>query len=309
MMHFSPYTYWFHANANGADRERLERERGGYISVTNEATSYGWRDFPSSLFGYNPPKYPYTTTSYGVCIASWQLDDPSYESQMSWYGGAERPLTVEARPARGVQPGSGGTVDFWLPAGTYQLEEVWFPSEINWGADPLYVPLVGSAHRPYGQLVIRPGDRHEFVEEARVPFPNPDADWQIGRTECVPTVTPALGTGSVQVTLNWPEVGVDLDLHVTDPSGEEIYYQDKTSASGGVLDHDNQDGGGIPENIFWTDNAPAGEYRVEIVNFENSNPTPPARWTLSLLVDGQRETYSGTIDYDDRIEVTTFRID
>jgi hypothetical protein len=309
VLHFSPYTYWFHNNTNGADRQRVERERGGYISVTNTATNYGWRDFPSGLFGYDAPKYPYTTTSYGVCIASWELDDPTYETQMSWYGGADRPLTVEARPGRGIRAASGGTVDFWLPAGTYQLEEVWFPSEINWGADPLYVPLVGSAHRPYGELVVRPGDRHEFVEEARVPFPTPDSDWQIGRTDCVPTVTPVLGTGNIQVTLNWPESGVDLDLHVTDPNGDEIYYDDKVAPSGGVLDQDNRRGNGIPENIFWTDNAPAGEYLVEIVNFKNSNPTPPARWTVSVLVDGQRETFSGTITYSDRIQVTTFRID
>jgi hypothetical protein len=308
VMHFSPYSYWLHANANGEEREQLERERGGYISVTNVATDYGWRTFPSNLFGYDPPRFEYTTTSYGVCIASWDLDDPSYESQMSWYGGADRPLTVEARPGRGIQPASGGTVDFWLPAGTYQLEEVWFPSEINWAGDPLYVPLVGSAHRPYGQLVIQPGDRHEFVEEARVPFPNPDADWQVGRTECVPPVTPVLGTGSIQVTLNWPEDGVDLDLHVTDPSGEEISWQDRTSASGGELDRDNQEGGGIPENIFWTDNAPRGEYRVEVVNFENGNESS-ARWTVSVLVDGQRETLSGVIDYGDRVEVTTFEVD
>jgi uncharacterized protein YfaP (DUF2135 family) len=124
----------------------------------------------------------------------------------------------------------------------------------------------------------------------------------------VPPVTPVLGTGSIQVTLNWPEDGVDLDLHVTDPSGEEISWQDRTSASGGELDRDNQEGGGIPENIFWTDSAPRGEYRVEVVNFENGNETS-ARWTVSLLVDGQRETFSGIIDYGDRTEVTTFEVD
>ncbi len=308
--HFSPYTYWFHDNPNGEDQAVIERQNGGYISVTNEAESiYGWHDFPSSLFGYDPPKYPYTNTSYGVCVVGWNLDDEAYESQMSWFSGTDRPLTVEARVARAGWAGSGGTVDFWLPAGTYDLMEVWFPSEINWGADPLYVPLVGSAYRPLGPLTINPGDRHEFVEEASVPFPTPDADWMVGRPPCIGQPMPSLGSGSVQVSLNWPEDGVDLDLHVTDPAGEEIYWSSVTSTSGGQLDADNINGGGIPENIFWADSAPVGEYRVEVKYFGDSAGVGTASWTVSVLVDGERTSYNGTIDPDDRIDVTAFTVD
>jgi hypothetical protein len=43
-----------------------------------------------------------------------------------------------------------------------------------------------------------------------------------------------VGTGAVQVNVTW-DLDVDVDLHVLDPRGEEIYYDHRRSASGGVL--------------------------------------------------------------------------
>jgi hypothetical protein len=57
------------------------------------------------------------------------------------------------------------------------------------------------------------------------------------------TVPPGLnlGTGDVQVTLLWAD-GNDLDLHVIDPSGAEIYFTNAQSPTGGTLDHDDTAG-------------------------------------------------------------------
>ena len=44
-----------------------------------------------------------------------------------------------------------------------------------------------------------------------------------------------VGTGDVQVTLSW-DVDTDVDLHVVDPSGEELYWANRASATGGELD-------------------------------------------------------------------------
>ena len=44
-------------------------------------------------------------------------------------------------------------------------------------------------------------------------------------------------SGPVQITLAW-DTGADLDLYVTEPSGFTISYLDRSSPSGGVLDHD-----------------------------------------------------------------------
>lgn len=122
-----------------------------------------------------------------------------------------------------------------------------------------------------------------------------------------------VGTGDVRVTLVWRSTA-DIDLHVIDPNGEEIYYNHTTSASGGQLDVDDQCDEGIahggPENIFWpAGGAPRGEYQVLVVYYEEcSDPGEgPAGWTVTTLVDGQSKTYSGTISPDDAAQsVATF---
>jgi len=315
VMHFSPYSYWLHLTLDDQAQLADEQANGGYISVTNEMLApYGWDAFPSTLFGYEQPHYRYTDTSYGVCIAGWDLDDPAYEARMSWLGSAEHPLTVTARTSRAGWAESGGTTKFWLPAGTYDLVEVWYPNEVNWGADPLYVPLVGSAYRPIGSLDVGPGSTHSFVEEDNVASaPSTSDGWIPERAACLGQPMPSLGSGSVQVSLNWPEDGIDLDLYVTDPSGDEIFYGNYPVESGGTLDSDNLSGGGIPENIFWPGTAPTGEYRVRVEYYGNDfydERDHPANWTVSVLVDGNRTSYNGTItEPDDAVDVTTFTVE
>ncbi len=54
---------------------------------------------------------------------------------------------------------------------------------------------------------------------------------------------------------------VDFDLHVIDPSGEEIYYANSASASGGALDVDCICCDHGNENIYWiSGTAPTGQY-------------------------------------------------
>lgn len=71
-------------------------------------------------------------------------------------------------------------------------------------------------------------------------------------------------SGSLKVTLLWDFMG-DIDLHIMQPNGQEIYYSNKRdSSTGGFLDVDNLVGGaGAAENIFWQ-TAPGGEYKVDI---------------------------------------------
>ena len=75
-------------------------------------------------------------------------------------------------------------------------------------------------------------------------------------------------SGQIQVTAAWNS-GSDIDLHVTDPGGEEIYYGHRTSASGGVLDHDaNSACNSSPptvENVYWsTPNPLRGQYNAVV---------------------------------------------
>lgn len=93
------------------------------------------------------------------------------------------------------------------------------------------------------------------------------------------------GGGAVKVTLRW-EREVDLDLHVIDPEGEEIYYGDKTSSSGGELDVDDTNGGTASdpaiENIAWTANAPSGTYTYYVKYYSGSGST---NYTLAIYLD------------------------
>ena len=101
---------------------------------------------------------------------------------------------------------------------------------------------------------------------------------------------PALGTGDVQVTLRW-ETPVDLDLHVIDPLGEEIYFNHSFSQSGGTLDVDANGGcdNDTPvENVFWpTGGAPFGSYQVFVVFYQDCDYTGANAYSVSILVDGQ----------------------
>ncbi|MEX2143577.1 MAG: hypothetical protein WD740_03205 [Anaerolineales bacterium] len=101
---------------------------------------------------------------------------------------------------------------------------------------------------------------------------------------------PQLGTGDVQVTLRW-ENPVDLDLHVIDPSGEEIYFSHPSSLSGGTLDVDANagcDNDAPVENVFWpAGGAPFGGYQVYVKYFRDCGYTGANAYSVTILVDGQ----------------------
>ncbi|MFA5328398.1 MAG: hypothetical protein WC384_11455 [Prolixibacteraceae bacterium] len=116
------------------------------------------------------------------------------------------------------------------------------------------------------------------------------------------------GHGDIQITLTWDN-GADLDLHVTDPSGEEIWWDEPYSSSGGILDYDDIDGLG-PENIYWPKNsAPSGNYSVYIHHFvwedEPSRPTS-SNYTVLVSAYGRVAKYTGSIMLNESIHITEF---
>lgn len=110
-----------------------------------------------------------------------------------------------------------------------------------------------------------------------------------------------LGTGDVQVTLRW-DSSADLDLHVMDPRGEEIYFRHDASQSGGRLDVDaNADCGtqsyNPVENIYWpTGGAPSGTYSVSVVDYSDCDETGTSSYEVVVKLDGRvYGTYVGEI--------------
>ncbi len=108
------------------------------------------------------------------------------------------------------------------------------------------------------------------------------------------TVPPdiVLGTGDVQATLIWSGDS-DMDLHVVEPNGEEIYYSSPSSSTGGSLDHDDIPGCGTEtgnhvENIFWPQGqAPLGEYRAYVHFYRACSEGMTQSVQLTVRVNGQ----------------------
>lgn len=103
----------------------------------------------------------------------------------------------------------------------------------------------------------------------------------------------------VRVTLVWDNRN-DLDLHVTAPSGERIFFSHKFSACGGALDVDrNVQGETLTpvENIRWPSGvAPRGEYRVVVQNFRfHESDHKPTPFRVEIEVDGELLYHEGVV--------------
>lgn len=106
------------------------------------------------------------------------------------------------------------------------------------------------------------------------------------------------------VTLRWDSQS-DLDLHVVDPTGAEVFYRDINSAKGptpgrpvdpqaslvgGVLDVDSNCScvvdGRRRENVVWKVPPPSGHYEVRVDTFSLCGEGA-ARWAVDAVLDGR----------------------
>jgi len=120
-----------------------------------------------------------------------------------------------------------------------------------------------------------------------------------------------LGSGDVQLTLQWGSEA-DIDLHVIEPDGTEIYWDATTSASGGALDLDSNAQcapGPAVEHIVWpTGTAPEGEYKVIVNGFDftadDGSDCGSGEYQLTVNVGGEETVYDGTVGQDENQEYT-----
>ena len=115
-------------------------------------------------------------------------------------------------------------------------------------------------------------------------------------------------TGEVQLSLMWNDRN-DLDLHVVCPSGERMHGGNKVSKCGGELDVDmnvRAESKKPIENVFWEENAPAGNYKA-FVHFYRHHKKRRTRSTTTykLIVNagGEIKEYSDTITFGDPIKL------
>lgn len=113
------------------------------------------------------------------------------------------------------------------------------------------------------------------------------------------------GRGSLKINLKWNTID-DLDLHVFDPSGFEIYYGSKEHEYDGVkgkLDIDaNASNPYIStpqENIFWEEgkNAPIGKYKVQVVLYTKRDNLEKIPFAVTIYPGkGDVKTFAGKIE-------------
>jgi len=118
--------------------------------------------------------------------------------------------------------------------------------------------------------------------------------------------------GALVVSLTWDD-DADLDLHVVDPKGVEIWSRNRSSAisdrpgappsdevvfASGYLDVDSNSGclvdGRRQENVIWPNVVPRGRVSVR-VNTASLCATPTTRWQVEVRREGTRiASASGT---------------
>lgn len=130
-----------------------------------------------------------------------------------------------------------------------------------------------------------------------------------------------VGTGDIQISVAWDDTS-DVDLHVIDPSGEEISFSHRTSASGGKLDLDgnaacsrNNVGNTATfvsnENVVWPSGmAPTGDYRV-ILDYWSACGNPSTDYVVTVQRTGANPqiftgTFVGTAAPSDTVTTFTY---
>ena len=94
----------------------------------------------------------------------------------------------------------------------------------------------------------------------------------------------------LRIMMTWDVDNTDIDMHVVEPSGEEIYYSHNYSKTGGIISHDVTSGYGPEE--FLHKIAPKGKYEV-FTNYFSSHQQSlvgPVTITLTFYTNWGRPT-------------------
>ena len=139
---------------------------------------------------------------------------------------------------------------------------------------------------------------------------------QIATIQSTSQIATEGGRGSLKVNLKWNTYD-DLDLHVIDPDGVEIYYGSREHRCQdvlGKLDIDANAGSSHTrtpqENIFWEDgkNALLGRYKVFVVYFAKKDSFTEVPFTVTVYPDkGQSKVFTGIMyNANDRKNIVDF---
>ena len=149
-------------------------------------------------------------------------------------------------------------------------------------------------HRLTGQL---PFDLDPALASFCLQVTAVDDSGAAGPPACYQLDTEPVGDGDVAVTVTWYS-NADLDLHVLDPNGDEIFWLRPQVASGGELDlesnADCEPDFIRNEHIAWTGGAPPpGRYEVRVNHFSSCGAVE-TDYLVTVYNHGRTSTFSGT---------------
>ena len=113
--------------------------------------------------------------------------------------------------------------------------------------------------------------------------------------------------------LRWENFN-DLDLIVTDPYGESVWFKNRRVSSGGQLEIDMNvefpDSKTPIENIYWQSNgAPNGTYNVYLLYYKQHEITEENSFNITVKHGNKKDVYTGTIkDEKEGIHICTFTL-
>ncbi len=118
----------------------------------------------------------------------------------------------------------------------------------------------------------------------------------------------AIKAADMVVTLKWDRAQSDVDLHVTDPLGNHVYYINMNAPTGANLDVDNTSGYG-PEHYTISseegDEMPFGNYKIQVhyyadhdSNYDSDQAIPYTvniKWVKYILPDTQEKVWETVV--------------
>ena len=279
----------------------------GYNKSMNERLSGGVRwNLSSSVFGpgdccvqYPPvPMGWHAGTTYIILKVKSFTPKYNYNYSFSnpnrWIG--MTPSDIASSISTGAPWHSQG-IEMWLPQGTY---EFWvmaqrrrsFPGEPSQIETYCYsLPATANINGP----VTCDWFGCDGWTSPQLPTGGSWINAQCGEW---PDHTIPVCTGEFQATLTWNNSSseiTDLDLHLYGPNDLNVYYQNKTPGTGGIiLDRDIIDKvGDVQENICapTLHDLPSGNYRIAVQHFDGVQKT----FQVRLVRGSKSESYSGNI--------------
>jgi hypothetical protein len=161
--------------------------------------------------------------------------------------------------------------------------EVWFGVEGTTGAWRVTLPTGVTSQQVVITLASSlPGTNFSLRTAA-------GATSRTGPVFLTPITPTDLATSAVAVTLTW-NTASDVDLHVIDALGQEVYYGETTTPEGGSLDLDSNPDCDIDnvnrEIISWPAGAaPRGSYQVRVHYYDDCG-VAATNWSVSVSKNG-----------------------